>query len=95
MSDSMIESLVATTGADAALQARCRQAANADELRDAISAAGFDPDHPDIAEALGLEAELDDQALEATAGGQGGIDGYQDPSAAMARPGIQVDADWK
>lgn len=69
MPDSMIESLFATIGADADLQARCRNAKNAEELRSAIAAAGFDPDHPEIVEALGMEAELDEQALEATAGG--------------------------
>lgn len=69
MSDSIIDSLFAVIGADPALQAQCRHATTTDELRQAITATGIDPDHPEIATTVFGMVELDEHDLAASTGG--------------------------
>ena len=47
-------------------------ASDPSELRHAVMAAGFDPEHPEIAAAIASVGELSDTELAATTGGFGG-----------------------
>ena len=95
MTSPLMNDLIARIAADTDLQHRFATADSVQALSDAVRAAGFDPEDPDIARGLGLEAELDESALESMAGGQGWVDSLQSPSASMAVPGLNLSDDWK
>ncbi len=69
MADDTMTALYDTVARDPDLQARFLAARDLDGLRAAVTAAGFDPDAPEIVAALGLEEALDEADLETTAGG--------------------------
>ena len=71
MSKSAVDALVAQVAADPGLQRRFAAAQDPAALAEAVIAAGFDPEDPEIARALGLEAELDEEDLEHASGGIG------------------------
>ena len=57
MSDTTVRLLLETASKDPELLNRFRTASTPDDLRSAVTAAGFDPDHPEIAAAISATTE--------------------------------------
>lgn len=75
MAPDMMTALYDAVAQDPDLQRRFLAAGNIDEIRTAVTAAGFDPDAPEIATALGLDGMLDEADLETTTAGVGNATG--------------------